>query len=111
VLPAALWRLAVLSRLLTGVMSSAKRVCTAELRLKEALQTGLSAMLLEVLDLLFSSPELTAELGTVLVLPLLAGTEHAEGPCAWSGTDTTLCTGNGGSAEGCRGVAKYSGSQ
>jgi len=54
VLPAALWRLAVLNLLLTGVMSSARRVCTAELRLKEALQAGLSAMLLEVLDLLLT---------------------------------------------------------
>ena len=51
---AALWGLAVVSRLLTGVMSSARRVFIAELRLKEALQAGLSAMLLEMLDLLLA---------------------------------------------------------
>ena len=79
---AVLWGLAVVRRLLTGVMSCARRACTAVQRLKEALQTGLSAMLLEVLDLLLALPELTAELGTVLVLLLLAATECAEGPCA-----------------------------
>ena len=89
VLPVALWGLAVVSRLLTGVMSSARRVCTAVLRLKDELQAGLSAMPLEMLDLLLALPEPTAELGTVLVLPLLAATERAEGPCAWSG----CCTG------------------
>ncbi len=88
-LPVALWGLAVVRRLLTGVMSSARRVCTAVQRLKEELQAGLSAMLLEMLDLLLALPEPTAELGTVLVLPLLAATERAEGPSAWSG----CCTG------------------
>jgi len=89
VLPVALWRLAVVSPLLTGVMSSARRVCTAVQRLKQGLQAGLSAMLLEMLDLLLAVPEPTAELGTFLVLPLLAATESAEGPCACSG----CCTG------------------
>ena len=92
---AVLWGLAVVSRLLTGVMSSARRVCTAVQRLKEALQAGLSAMLLQMLDLLLALPELTAELGTVLVLLLLAATERAEGPSAWSG----CCTG-----VNCRGI-------
>ena len=78
---AALWGLAVVSCLLTGVMPSARRLCAAELRLKEALQAGLSAMLLVMLDLLLALTEPTAELGTVLVLLLLAATECAEGPC------------------------------
>lgn len=82
---AALWGLAVVIRLLFGVLSSAKHVCTTELLLKQGLQAGLSAMLLEMLDLLLAFPELTEQLGTVLVLPLLAATERAEGPCAWSG--------------------------
>ncbi len=80
-MPVGLWGLAVVIRLLTGVVS-ARRVCTAVQRLKDALQAGLSAMLLEMLDLLLALPEPTAELSTVLVLPLLAATEHAEGPCA-----------------------------
>ena len=88
VLLVALWGLAVVSRLVTGIIS-ARRVCTAVQRLKDELQAGLSAMLSEMLDLLLALPELTAELGTVLVPPLLAATERAEGPCAWSG----CCTG------------------
>ena len=84
----ALWGLAVVSCLVTGIIS-ARRVCTAVQRLKAELQAGLSAMLSEMLDLLLAFPELTVELGTVLVPPLLAATEHAEGPCAWSG----CCTG------------------
>ena len=92
VLLEALWGLAVVSRLVTGIIS-ARRVCTAVQRLKDELQAGLSAMLSEMLsemlDLLLALPEPTAELGTVLVPPLLAATERAEGPCAWSG----CCTG------------------
>ncbi len=79
---AALSGLAVVSRLLTGVLSTARHVCTAELWLKAELQAGLSAMLLEMLDLLLALPEPTAELSTHLVLPLLAATERAEGLCA-----------------------------
>ncbi len=52
-LPVALWGLAVVSRLLVGV-ASARHVCTAKQRLKDALQAGLSAVLLEVLDLLLA---------------------------------------------------------
>ena len=77
-----------MSRLLSGVLSFAKYVCKTELRLKQGLQAGLSAMLLEMLDLLLAFPELTAELGTLLVLPLLAATERAEQSCARS-----CCTG------------------
>ena len=81
-LQAVLWGLAVVSLLLWGVLSSAEHVCKAELRLKQGLQAGLSAMLLEMLDLLLASPELTAEVGIVLILPLLAATERAGEPCA-----------------------------
>ncbi len=53
-LPLALWRLAVIDRLLTGVTTPARRVCKAVQQLKQGLQAGLSAMLLEVLDLLLA---------------------------------------------------------
>ena len=53
-LPVAMWGLAAVSRLLIGVTSSARRVFTAELRLKAALQAGLPAMLLEMFDLLLA---------------------------------------------------------
>ena len=53
-LPVALWWLAVIGRLLTGVTSPARRVCTAVQRLKQGLQAGLSAMLVEMLDLLLA---------------------------------------------------------
>ena len=90
VLPVALWGLlVVVSRLLSGVMSSARRVSTAVQRVKDELQAGLLGMLLEMLALLLALPEPIAELGTVLVLPLLAATKHAEKPSAWSG----CCTG------------------
>ena len=54
VLLAALWGLAVVSRLLTGVLSSAEHACKAVLWLKQGLQAGLSAMLVEMLDLLLA---------------------------------------------------------
>jgi len=54
VLLVALWGLAVVSLPLSGVLFSAKHVCKAELRLKQGLQAGLSAMLVEMLDLLLA---------------------------------------------------------
>ncbi len=86
----ALWGLAVVSLLESGVLSSVEHVCKTELRLKQGLQAGLPAMLVEMLDLLLALPEPTAELSTVLLLPLLAATECAEGPCA---SCSGCCTG------------------